>query len=90
MKRALKIAIATIRNYTNEFIVVAWLNNTAQNVTAAVYDDNGTVVTNPFVINNNPPGNFPIISLLGGDSLGNSICPGTFVIAYTNNTGRAK
>lgn len=81
-----RIAMTTIKNQTKEYFVLAWLNNTGLNITAAVFDDNGTLITPPFKVDDILKGNYSIISVVGKDQLGNSICPGKFAIAYTNFT----
>ncbi|MEK6945429.1 MAG: hypothetical protein AABW63_01415 [Nanoarchaeota archaeon] len=84
-----RIAAATVKNPTTglDNFVVTWYDQATTDILAAVYDSSGSVVTSQFVVDSNPSTTPRLMYALGeNDATGISLCPGNFIIAYTNST----
>ena len=86
-----RVAIANVRNNSaasDDFFVVSWFDQASLDIKAAVYNGTGSEVTAPFSVDN-LSATFRLLDVGARDSItGNSICPGTFVVAYSNDTDR--
>ncbi len=70
----------------NTVFVVAWYDKDEDAIMAGVYYPDGTEYTAPFTVEDDPYQE-GLLSVAGYYHLtGVSLCPGTFVIAYTNST----
>ncbi|RMD57872.1 hypothetical protein D6825_02735, partial [Candidatus Woesearchaeota archaeon] len=83
-----KIALATLRR--NEFaseddFAIVWVNSVSDTIKAAVYSNQGLQVTAPFIVESQQSPKFQLISAIGRvPSINKSICPGKFIVAYSN------
>lgn len=84
-----RIAVATIRkNRTadKDSFVLAWFNKSSKSIHAAVFNGTGSTITPPFVVDNNDVDDF-LLDVTSRDPItGNSLCPGFFIVAFTNST----
>ncbi|MBI5880666.1 hypothetical protein HZB90_00890, partial [archaeon] len=87
-----RVAIATVRQNstaTSDSFVVAWWDQAASDIKAAVYNGTGSQMTAPFTIETQQDTTYRLIDVEGRDPItGNSLCAGTFIIAYTNNSNQ--
>ncbi len=85
-----RVAIAAVRqneNVTNDSFVVAWWNQSSNQLMAAVFNGSGTNTTNPFTVDTQSSANFRLLDVHARDPVtNNSICPGHFVVAYSNTS----
>ncbi len=85
-----RVAISAIRansTSTSDMLVVTWWNQASSNIKAAVYTSSGTQVTAPFVVDTQQDTTYRLIDVTARESsTANSICPGRFIIAYTNSS----
>jgi len=82
-----RVAIGTIKqNSGNDLFVVAWYTKQTDDIRAAVYYGNGTEYTAPFVVDNNPKTETLLDVTNQYPLTNNHVCPGTFIIAYTNSS----
>jgi len=86
-----RVAAGTIRQNataTEDFFVFAWWNDTSTKIQAAVYNSTGAQYAAPFTVEDQPNQTFRLMDLTARDPItNNNICPGYFVISYTNATG---
>ncbi|OYT31889.1 hypothetical protein DRJ22_00935 [Candidatus Woesearchaeota archaeon] len=89
--RISRLAIATIRENettTPDLFVIAWWNRTGHKIMAAVYNSSGEVFTPAFEVESQPLP-FTLMDVISRDPITqNTICPGYFIIAYTNSSLR--
>ena len=86
-----RVAIAAVRENstaTSDSFVVAWWEQVEDDpLRVAVYSGSGEQITAPFYVDMEPDEAYRLIDVVGRDPItGNSLCPGTFVIAYTNSS----
>jgi len=86
-----RVAATTIRQNataTKDLFAFAWWNSSSTTIQAAVYNSTGGVYTAPFTIETQPNQTFKLMDMTARDPItNNNICPGYFVISYTNATG---
>ncbi len=76
---------------TDQLFAFAWYDSADTTIKAAVYRTNGTQFTAPFNVTTTPNSTYQIIDITGRDSItGQEICPGTFIVAFSNSTGRGE
>jgi cysteine-rich repeat protein len=87
-----RVAIATVRSNgtaTSDSFVVAWWDQASSDIKAAVYNGTGSQMTAPFTVETQQDTTYRLIDVEGRDPItGNSLCPGTFIVAYTNNSNQ--
>lgn len=85
-----RIASTTVReNATAESdsFVVVWWDSASTDIKAAVYNGSGSEITAPFVVETQPDSTYRLLDVTARDTItNNTLCPGTFVVAYTNST----
>ena len=85
-----RVSVAEVNSGASSRFVVAWWDKAAGDIKAAVYDDSGTEVTAPFVVDSNPDNTYFILDVVSANSLtGTSICDNTFIISHTNSSNTA-
>ncbi|RJQ21346.1 DUF11 domain-containing protein, partial [Candidatus Woesearchaeota archaeon] len=86
-----RVAAGTVRrNETSgeDTFVVAWWDNASNDIKAAVYAQDGVEITAPFTVEAQPNQTFRLLDVQGRSPItGTEICPGRFVVAYTNGSG---
>jgi len=90
-----RVAAATVRQNdtaTEDLFVLAWQDNASTDIKAAVVRANGSNVTTPFTVANaSSNSSLRLIDVTGRDSILNlTLCPGTFVVAFTNSTNQGE
>lgn len=87
-----RLALATVKNTstnTDNFVVV-YYNQTGTDIVARFYNGSGTALRAPLVVESNPSTTPFIMSALGRNSAtGISLCDETWLVGYTNVTGRS-
>ncbi len=85
-----RVAATTIRNNSesmNSFLV-AWNDRNADNIQAAVYNASGTLKTGPYTLVSDENTSSLLFDVYAGDTIrGTGLCNGTFILAYTNQSG---
>jgi hypothetical protein len=85
-----RVAIAAVRRNateTRDSFVVVWWNQSSDRLMAAVLNGTGGVITGPFTVDTQQNVAFRLHDVIAHDPLtNNSICPGKFIVAYSNAT----
>lgn len=87
-----RVALATVRNSSTglDNFVVVYYNQTGTDIVAVGYNGSGTKVMNAVVVDSNPSTIPMVMAALGSNrASGMSLCPGTWMVAYTNATNRS-
>lgn len=88
---ASRVAAGTVRKNstdTEDLLVAAWQNTVDNTIKAAVYFQNGTALTAPFNVTTTANSSFQLIDVIGRDPSTNmQLCPGRFIIAFSNGSG---
>lgn len=86
-----RVAAGTVRRNsteTEDLLVAAWQDTSDNTIKAAVYFQNGTVFTAPFNVTTTANSSFQLIDVLGREPVtGLQLCPGRFIVAFSNNSG---
>lgn len=89
-----RVAAATIRENettTEDLFVSAWWDSADSIIEANVVRSNGTEFTAPFTVTTAPNASFPLIHVTSRDPItSNTICPGRFLVAFSNETGQGE
>lgn len=79
------ITAARANSETSDVMVVAWWDRASVDIKAAVYNTTGEQITAPFTVTTQQDATYRLIDVLARDPITNlTICPGTFIVAYTN------
>jgi len=85
-----RVAVSAIRqnaSSTTDSFVVAWWDQASTDIKAAAYDGTGSEITAPFTVETQQDTTYTLIDVMARDPLtGLGTCPGTFIVAYTNNS----
>ena len=84
-----RVALTALRNESapSDFFVATWFNQSSDRIMAAVFNGTGSTITEPFTIINNTNSQFRLHDVTARDPItGNTICPGKFIVAYSNST----
>jgi hypothetical protein len=85
-----RLAIGTIREdekATQDSFVLVWWDADSSDIKAAAYNKFGLEITAPFTVDTQQDTTYRLLDVAGRDSItGNSLCPGTFAVAYTNSS----
>ncbi len=83
-----RVAMGTVRENstsTSDMFVVAWYDQAVDDILAGVFYSNGTQFTAPFTVEGTPDSTYFLLAVTGRDPItNNSLCPSTFIVAYTN------
>ncbi len=89
-----RVAMATVREdaaATSDSFVIVWRDEASSNIKAGVYDGSGNTITSPFVVDSEEDSSFKLLDVTGRDPItGNSLCPGTFIVAFTNYSNKGE
>ncbi len=88
-----RVAISAVRpnsSASEDYFVVAWYKQQELDpIYAAIYDSQGNEITAPFSAEVNPDEAYRLIDIAAHDLItGNELCPGNFIIAYTNSSNK--
>jgi len=88
-----RVAATTVKKSntdSTEILVAAWQDTSDGTIKAAAYYQNGTTYTAPFNVTTTQSGTYTLIDAIGRKETGLEICPGTFIVAFSNSTGRGE
>jgi len=89
-----RVAAGTIRindTDTTDLLIAAWQDTSDSTIKAGIYYQNGTEYTQPFNITTEENTTYRLIDVKGKEqTTGKEICPGTFIIALSNQTGQGE
>ncbi len=83
-----QLATATVKNQSSNLdnVVIIWHNQTNTRLLGKVYNGSGTIVTNEFIIDEDPISDGLLYALGEDDANELSLCPNKWIVAYTNIT----
>jgi hypothetical protein len=85
-----RVAISAARrnaSETSDILIVAWWDQASGDIKAAAYNITGGQITAPFTVETQQDTTYRLIDIIARDPItGLGTCPGTFIIAYTNNS----
>jgi hypothetical protein len=87
--RVAATAVRVNETATRDSLIAVWFNQSSSRIMAAVFNETGGAITAPFTVDNAPNSAFQLLDVAARDPVtGNSLCPGKFVVAYSNSTNQ--